>query len=351
WLRTCTTSHEECRGLANKTPSFAPDRLVEISTNDEGESFMWRLVCPADIGNVQYLTLSHCWGLSPHTSLTRDNYSAFLEPTPDSELPKTFRHALSITFSLGFHFIWIDSLCIVQDDQKDWETQASMMGSVYKHASCNIAATWAADGDDGCLVPRKPWTMTLNHELGQLDEYLVTHSYPYQENIWEAPLNKRGWVAQERFLAKKQLSFAKDQVYWECKELVASEQFPEGPPRELGHTFHVMASRSSDELRKPTLDFTVEAERRKAWSELVNFYSDCKLSKMSDKLIALAGLAEEMRLATGDYYLAGLWKKDLEKQLCWNTTVQPGRRHKVNRSRIPYYLAPSWSWASLDGPV
>ena len=92
--------------------NHSPDRLVTISFNDDGNSFMWMLVHCADIGIVQYLTLSHCLGSSKHTSRTRENHSALVEPTPDSRLSKSFWHALSITFSLGFHYIWIDPWCI-----------------------------------------------------------------------------------------------------------------------------------------------------------------------------------------------------------------------------------------------
>lgn len=347
WFRTCSESHERCRGLDHQLQPFVPDRLIEIFTDDDGNSFTWKLACGADSGSVQYLTLSHCWGSSGHTSLTSENYSALLKPNTVSGLPKTFRHAFSITFSLGFRFIWIDSLCIVQDDHKDWKTQASMMGSIYKNACCNIAATWAANGNDGCFTKRESRSITLDLGLGQPTEYHVVPSFLYYDDLVDAPLNTRGWVTQERFLARKQLSFAKSQVYWECRELVASEQFPAGIPSSLWN----MSPYNQAKLPtgKPTLDYTTETDRRQSWAALVDFYSNCNFSRLSDRMIGLAGLAEEMRYATQDLYLAGLWRKDLQKQLCWSTDFDV--RKRVNRSTIPTYMAPTWSWANVDGPV
>ena len=112
------------------------------------------------------------------------------------------------------------------------------MGQIYSNADCNIAATWASDSSDGCFNKRDPFTITpttieLNIENRQSKEYQISDLRIYNGEITEAPLNKRGWVVQERYLARKQLSFAKTQAYWECPELIASEQFPIGLPEYL----------------------------------------------------------------------------------------------------------------------
>jgi hypothetical protein len=347
WFQTCSESHEKCRELDHISPPFVPRRLVEISTEDGGNSFAWRLVHPTDIDNVQYLTLSHCWGSSGHESLTRETRLAFSTFTNHSRLPKSSRHAFLVTFSLGFRFIWIDSLCIVQDDPEDWRAEASMMGSIYKSACCNIAATWASNGNDGCFAAVNPKFITLDLGLDQLKKYKVVPWFLYYADIVEAPLNTRGWVAQERFLARKQLSFAKSQVYWECHELVASEQFPTGIPETLRNFSPY--NQAVPPTGKPTLNFETEDDRILAWAALVDFYSGCNFTKISDKAIALAGLAEEMRDATEDTYLAGMWMEDLREQLCWATDFDV--RRQLNRSRLPTYLAPTWSWMSVEGPV
>ena len=212
WYRNCSESHESCHKQIHSLAPFTPDRLIEIFTDDDGNYFSWRLVSRSDIGNVPYLTLSHCWGSSKHlclTKKTRDD-SAFARFITYSCLPLSFQHAFIIMFSLGLRFIWIDSLCIIQDDPEDWKAQASMMGLVYKNACCNIAATWAADSNAGYFTKRASTIITLKFGV-ELEppttECQVSLASLYYYGIREAPLNQRGWVMQERFLARRQLSF------------------------------------------------------------------------------------------------------------------------------------------------
>lgn len=192
WFRTCSEFHEKCREMDRRSPPFVPHRLVEIFTDDDGSSFTWRLVCRNNVGSVQYLTLSQCWGSSGHTSLKSENHSTFLERSTYSGLPKSFQHAFHITFLLDFRFIWIDSLCIIQDNPEDWKVQASMMGSVYKNACCNIAATWAANGNDGCFMARESRIITLDLGLDHSTRYHVVPEMLYYNDLMEAPLNTRG---------------------------------------------------------------------------------------------------------------------------------------------------------------
>jgi hypothetical protein len=209
WFHTCSKFHKDCRGLGHKLQPFSPKRLVEIATDNNGGSFTWRIVSGADIGNVPYLSLSHCWGSSDHKRLLKKNQMEFSEPSNYSNLPKSFRDAFSISFSLSFRFIWIDSLCIIQDDDEDWKTQASMMGAIYRNASCNIAASSAVGGNGGCFATKKkPEEITLYAGRHRPIEYEINSGLPYYNDIVDAPLNQRGWVLQERFLARKQLSFA-----------------------------------------------------------------------------------------------------------------------------------------------
>ncbi|KAI4860886.1 heterokaryon incompatibility protein-domain-containing protein [Hypoxylon rubiginosum] len=339
WFQICSTSHASCRALEHKRQPFVPDRLIQILGDDEGNTTQWRLVekCCREIDpSTSYVTLSHCWGSSEHLKLVKGKQSVFREASSTSDLSKTYQDAFQIATILGFHFIWIDSLCILQDDADDWKTQSSMMGSIYSDGRCNIAATWAADGTDGCFSPRDPCmidatTIKLPFKDQLVDCDVDFHQH-HSDEVERAPLNRRGWVVQERYLARKQLSFSKSQVYWECLESVASEQYPNGCPK---------ATSVKD---KPSVE-GIKDDFLVVWADLVNRYSRCTLTRKSDKLIALAGLASEFQKATKDEYLAGLWKKDLHKQLCWSYV------YYNHRPRISADVAPTWSWASSDGSV
>lgn len=348
WLRRCSTSHSKCRTVRDRQ-QFSPKRLVEIIVAD-GKAAGWRIVDSAADDLLPYCTLSHCWGKSLHYCLGRQNYSDLLAEQEMAELPKTYRDACEVATSLGFSYIWIDSLCIVQDDVADWEKESAVMGRIYEGAIFNIAATWASDGSLGLFHARDPATISTP----DLDEGNTTLARlrMYTDDIEEAPLNTRAWVLQERYLAPGQLSFTKNQVYWECQELMACEQFPEHMSGEAWNP-KLMAGflgnwrTVAPPVGKPTMELGDKASVNEAWGAMVKAYSSCYLTKSSDKLVALAGLAGKVRETLGDTYLAGMWRKELLSQICWNTYPQ----HERPVSRIRGCWIPTWSWASLDGPI
>lgn len=345
WFKTCSEKHAVCRVTKQQVQSFRPTRLVRLLQDDQGVISTWRLDCqpsPNTANTVPYLTLSHCWGSSQPVRLTKGDLHKFQEPSPTAALPKTYQHALATTHSLGFSHIWIDSLCIIQDDEEDWKAESALMGTIYSHAACNIAASWASDGTQGCSsigdpAAKAPTFISLKRSRrDSRAQYQIGQPLSYDHDIKQAPLNQRGWVVQERYLARRQLSFAKRQAYWECRQLVASEEFPVGLPQ-------------LPQPSKPHLEFWMGTDMRKSWVELVELYSGCGLSYKKDKLVALSGLVKKVQSITYDQYLSGLWKEDLYKQLCWKT--HDYGRDKVDQTTIAREYAPTWSWAHIDGPV
>lgn len=348
WLRQCSTSHSKCRTHRDRQ-KFLPSRLVEILIAD-GKASGWRIVELA-AGDLQpYCTLSHCWGKSLHLCLVKQNNSDLFADQQMEELPKTYREACEVATSLGFSRIWIDSLCIIQDDVADWEKESAVMGRIYEGAVVNIAATWATDGGQGLYHKRDPATVSAP-DLGESNTTLARLRM-YTDDIEEAPLNTRAWVLQERYLASGQLSFTKNQVYWECRELMACEQFPAGMSGEAWNPklmagFLTGYRTVAPPVGKPTVEFGDIASVNEAWGAMVKAYSSSYLTEGSDKLVALAGLAEKVRESRQDTYLAGMWRRELLSQLCWNTCPQ---RERVV-SRIRGCWIPTWSWASVDGPI
>ncbi|KAI0479902.1 heterokaryon incompatibility protein-domain-containing protein [Xylaria cf. heliscus] len=337
WFRTCSETHIHCRQAEQQLQTFTPTRLIQLLPDDHAVIPQWQLV-HSTIPGVPYLTLSHCWGLSQPTRLTKDNLSEFLQPSSVLSLPETYQHAITIAHSLNFRYLWIDSLCIIQDDEEDWKAQSQLMGLVYQNAACNIAATWAADSDDGCFSYRNPdmvrqCFVTLSQTTNGAATYQISDVSSYLRDVVGAPLNSRGWVIQERYFARRQLSFTKNQIYWECHELVASEQFPSRLP-DQGYVV------------KPRLDYDDKQDIRLAWCELVMRFSGSRLTRKTDKLYAISGLITELQKFTGDTCIAGLWKKNLCRQLCWR--FSDGYN---NRRTTQGVVAPTWSWANLDGPV
>jgi hypothetical protein len=168
----------------------------------------------------------------------------------------------------------------------------------------------------------------------------------YRRNISDSPLNKRGWVYQERYLAPRILHFCRDQLFWECRELSACEAYPAG-----FLPVHKQYIRPSVKLYTSALETgLVEDPRINIWLNFWNDvvipeYSGMELTVPEDKLIALSGIAKHVMSVINATYVAGMWKEYLGESLLWCTW------NHDSSSRPVRYRAPSWSWASIDGPV
>jgi Heterokaryon incompatibility protein (HET) len=226
WLQHCRTNHFKC----NQTPkvNWLPTRVLDVGTLNNPD---FCLHITSDISpESPYITLSHCWGNIKIKQLTMANIHQFTESIDISELPKTFQDAVTITRRFGIRFLWIDSLCIIQDSTKDWAIESSGMGDIYKNSLCNIAATAAPDGRTGCFLERNPLlARTCRVSIESLPGP-VPNSGLYDlvpQRFWEhgvtgAPLHQRAWVVQERTLAPRVIHFGKTQLFWECHELVSA---------------------------------------------------------------------------------------------------------------------------------
>jgi hypothetical protein len=262
----------------------------------------------------------------------RSNLEKFRVHIPLERLTKTFKDAIYITRFLGLHYLWIDSLCILQDDPADWIRESSSMSGVYGGATINIAATGAVDGSLGCFFNRHTsWRCQIRAMVDGKDSLLDCIPSGYRDSLRDAPLATRGWVMQERFLSHRTLHFTQKEIFWECHEKVASETFPERIP----FSSHLDLEEGLS-LRKRPLTHAI-------WLDLMEEYSRCKLTFARDKLVAISGLARMFQAEIGGDYVAGFWKKDLESQLLWEANPPDERP-------LPP-IAPSWSWASLRGAV
>ncbi|EOD47469.1 putative heterokaryon incompatibility protein [Neofusicoccum parvum UCRNP2] len=261
--------------------------------------------------------------------------------------------------------------CILQDSADDWRKESAMMRHVYSNGSLNIAATAASGDQDGLSFQRNPHSsrhITVNITWKHPD--LVSHKPPgryyiFNGGIWDrevesAPLNKRGWVLQERSLSPRILHFGRTQLYWQCNTALRSEMFPRDlRTKNLGPHVPRVTSRFTTRLRalqqqqrgQPAAAEHELAGAHAHWSELVNAYSATRLSRPADKLIAVQALAETMQDATGDAYVAGLWRSRLAEDVLWRTDVDERRPLRRPLRRPARWRAPTWSWASLDAQV
>lgn len=304
-----------------------------------------------DAGDIDYTSLSHCWGASESLSgrmiLRFENLGRFKKALPPDALPKTFRDAIYVTQTLGIKYLWVDCLCIIQDCDEDWIREAEMMGHIYANSFLNISADASADSTQGLFRDRpletnSPCLVDIQDNHPHLDggEYLCFEGQEWVRLIDNAPLNSRGWVLQERFLSPRVAHFCHDQIMWECHAVKASERFTAGMPLacEKGTTRPLLRPTSQSHDPRRLLEL---------WGYIVGQYTASALTKTSDKLVACSALAERLSTIfpylTGEY-LAGMWKTQLHGQLLW-------RSASSSNSHASIYRAPSWSWASIDGAV
>lgn len=291
---------------------------------------------------------------------TTENFAERKSNIPFSTLPTTFQDAITFCRKVGVYYLWIDSLCILQNSYEDWEKEAAVMGQVYQHALCTLSATCSSNGTEGCRVRHPHQYGSTDIDVGNQRVRLWT-KYPWRwagtlsgmnegNFIPTPPLNSRGWTLQERQLSTRILHFTEYMVLWECKEHRASTQVPWGQSKE---------ERDEDwDFRlfdkNPIVDMSKQVDNtpsRRSWHEIIEDYSSRRLTVSSDKLPALAGIAQQLD-GKGGYgrYVAGLWEIHLPSSLLWKA-VPVGDRAYSPCTRATIYRGPSWSWVSLDGKV
>lgn len=323
WLDACLDTHDACT-TSTKEDSRLPTRLLDVGSKD------LRLVITDDWEErPRYATLSHRWGNIDFIRLREELMESFMTAIPLENLTKTFRDAVKITQNLGLDYLWIDALCITQNSNSDWEKESAMMRSVYGGATVNIAASGAINGNSGCFLKRDEYVGKVHFTAGIEGREMAWDIAPsiFYDSVARSPLAGRAWSLQERLLAARTLFFSDTEMFWGCKVKDAYESFPEGTPHfSERHIFH---------LEKRPLSHS--------WNTIVKLYTLGELTFSEDKLVAISGIARAVQQETHDQYLAGLWRKDIEFQLCWCST-----------RRLPQHMnhrAPSWSWASVDGLV
>ncbi|PMD43135.1 HET-domain-containing protein [Hyaloscypha variabilis F] len=356
WYDRCCRSHK-CGSLDSARRNL-PTRLIRIDKNPLDGTPRLRLCLTDSLpSSTPYCTLSHCWGKSMIVRLIRLNLDPLQEIIYPEALSKTFRNAIQAATNFGFDYIWIDSLCIIQDDVEDWKREAATMCDVYSGSALNFAATAARDGSYGCFFNRDPrHVRTCRIQVTQIypDRKMKRVFECMADSHWkvgveESPLVSRGWVMQERMLAPRTLHFGATQFFWECAEIRACESFPNGLPS--------IKSKWADPHDESYLLKKIDNPGR-LWRSAIAVYSAADLTKAEDKLIALSGVCRMLHNRTGDTYVAGLWRQNLELNLLWETRNGIHGKHKVSgllrrniSSRPQNYRAPSWSWASHDSPV
>lgn len=213
WIRSCDENHD----CMPKDDSFFPTRVLDVATENSGHFHLITVSSGIPSGG-RYLALSHRWG-PPATNAMfrtlRNNLAELQKATSVSNLPETFQHAIQITQRLNIRYLWIDSLCIIQDDPEDWDRESRLMERVFSSAYATIAATCASGTGSGFLKAR-PERNFVTLRKGSASYFVCEAIDNFREDVDQADLNQRGWVLQERALSRRTIHFTSRQCYWEC---------------------------------------------------------------------------------------------------------------------------------------
>jgi hypothetical protein len=307
-------------------------KLVETSSaNHAGDT----------ASRTKYACLSHCWGKVLLITTKTTNLEEMMHGIAFESFPKTFQHAMTTTLKLGISYIWIDSLCIIQDDSIDWEDQSKQMAAIYRNGHFTIAASRATGSTGGCFSqPEDRYRrdkIIANREDGTTFPLWIRR--PIDHNTW--PLLKRGWVFQERLLSRRIIHFANEEVVWECMERTTCEcsrattTWPASSRIDNKSQHHTSIANSS------------RADLADGWRGMVMSYTAMKLTYARDVFPALSGLVKSIELEKQSKYVGGLWLDSFAVDMLWRLV---NNTNSID-SRPKQYLAPSWSWASVIGGI
>ncbi|KAH8197732.1 hypothetical protein TruAng_008110 [Truncatella angustata] len=340
WLKQCLDEHPLCAENDDEARIVRPARLLYLDGTI-------KLVDSAEAQGEKYVTLSHCWGKQTYVPRLLFETEATLRGGVDIDyLPKTFQDAVTVTRKLGYKYIWIDSLCIIQDSPEDWEDQAKIMALVYVNSVFTIAALKSPGSSGGCFTnERNP----LGLRPLVVDELGITIAHSIPTELWEAevntsgygasPLHTRSWVVQERLSSPRTLLYGAFSVYWECRCAQGSE-------------LHYRKLAWDDPNNKKTWLQKLEGEDSwmDHWIDLLKTYSSCELTMKTDKIIAVTGLISEVerRSKTSKHCILGLWSDDLAGMLLWYRARNDMNLPTDMVGRLENGM-PTWTWASVEG--
>lgn len=398
-LHTCVSEHEICRSDFYGTPRDPnhqprlPSRILFVGghqadapggSQGHGVKLVEQRPDAQGQGPLvgRYIALSHCWGPPEKHSITTttvniDRHRA--EGIPFDSLSKTFQDATTITRKLGVEYLWIDSLCIVQDDRDDWESEAPRMGFVYEDAYLTICATGAADGTEGCFAVAEDEDAPARLDRVYTNRGSVECLPPYETSSGEVnkykarglqshflgPLQDRAWITQEWILSPRQIHYCRGQLAWCCDTV---QMYDDGSHLtlliryDLQGYMKVFTSHNQSFPGLGVVSWVKVTDPRRAriaaaWKWIVQEYTARNLTKVSDKLAAMQGLIQKMQgsdPAVGSNKFAcpyGIMSYELPYSLAWSRRELPKGRYLHRPQELKAMGMPSWSWASTTGSI
>lgn len=344
WLTCCRQQHKICeRGIP-----YTPRRVLDLGDLDHPPNVRLHESSPGE--ELEYLCLSYRWSETPALQTHKSNVDDHKLAIPWGRLPLAFQHVCKVARRLRLRYVWIDALCIIQDDEDDKVRDIAVMDSIFEGGVLTIVSAWASGPEQGLFGHLGDFS---HHEFPAITKDGVTQTVcvrrplPHFEN-GNLPFLNRGWIYRELVLSPRLAFFLDSEIVWQCQEHTECQCSPHKPVH--NRVPHVISAPVIvAHLRAPPEPFQSQPSPSPShaaayWWSHIEAYSSCQLTDPSDKLPAIQGLAARMvsvlRLGS---FIAGAWESSLLTDLAW-TAFDRGTRPATWR-------APTWSWASIDGKV
>ncbi|KAI0360125.1 HET-domain-containing protein [Trametes cingulata] len=363
-VQECIRNHKDCPKSTANGP--LPTRVIDCKDPAHPRLF--------NSGGTagQYAALSYVWGEDQTKKTTQANLATYTRGIDLALIPQTIRDAIGVTQRVGLRYLWVDSFCIIQDSRDDKAKELQNLRRIFRHAHITIIAASAPSASSGFLQKREPALPSAEVQTPRLpywcaDGRLGTMTAEpdfLSVDRRRDPVNARAWCLEERVLSPRKLVYGSDTLQYHCQTTVNCIGNAIARPR-TAERLHNVTFLSDSDIAAHVSQWTKGAWAgfQSEWSDFLSNYTIRAVTKPKDKLTALAAVAEQVHrvwsqpsnplMAGSDSrfanrYIAGLWGQSLLQDLLW-------RRNTYDVSLAPrpsqYYLAPSWSWASVHGPV
>lgn len=359
----------------------------------------------------EYVALSYCWGGPQPACTTTESLSVYTDGISFGDQPQTIQDAIRVARELGFKYLWVDSLCIIQDDAQDKAKEIAAMRSVYENAIFTLIAGSAKASSDGFLRRRDPQKHPITAMGYRSRDYYTSFEMDYrcpngvlarvdivgsnEATSYVDPVSSRAWTFQESLLSSRCLIYSTSQMVWRCHSTFETTggslswwkwqsnapllDFDGSSPISqlkspdsgldvfsmfpLGNDMYNLSGRQATRQRKGVAGQPLETSSRskahRMWMGIVSSYTSRHMSNPSDMFHAIAGIARKFEAKIGGQYCAGLWRSEMLDGLAWQRSFYGRKATRTSSTSefgftgpgVKKWRAPSWSWASLNGPI
>ena len=329
WLSTCLRLHgRDC------SPVYTEDlqgiRLIDVLEPRKIINYPER--------GCEYVALSYVWGGVAQKSFTLGSTLG--------RLPQTIEDAIACVRILGKRYLWVDSVCIDQSDEKEKLDQIGRMWSIYRGAYITLVALSCRSANTG--LPRfgsnESFCSQLSCRIG--GKRLVGLMPTLAEHIYASAWGSRAWTFQEALLSPRCLYLSDHQLYFECNAMQCCESLDQ--TRSWAHNL----SYDSSPTQQERLSWMMEqngsgclrylqdspSQRLRDWGGTVSLYSQRTMTRDEDALNAFLGVLQRLKTTYEDGFFWGLPVADFPWALLWGALSPPRRREGF----------PTWSWAGWD---